>query len=50
MVVVAAAVDGLIECATCFLRQQFWNEEKVICLRVTNVALTDSLFLFFFNF
>lgn len=47
MAVVVAAVDGLIERTTCFLRQHIWNEEKVISVPVTNV-LTDSLFLFLF--
>lgn len=46
MAVVVAAVDGLIECTTCFLRQQVWSEEKVISVPVTN-ALTDSLFFYF---
>lgn len=46
MAVVVAAVDGLIECTTCFRRQQVWSEEKVISVPVTNV-LTDSLFFYF---
>lgn len=46
--VVVAAVDGLIGCTICFLRQQFWNEEKVISVPVTNI-LTDSLFFLIFN-
>lgn len=47
MAVVVAAVDGLIECTTCFLRQQVWSEEKMISVPVTKV-LTDSLFFSLF--
>lgn len=46
MAAVVAAVNGLINCITCFLGQHFRDDEKVINLRNTNV-LTDSLFLFF---
>lgn len=45
MAAVVAAVNGLIKCITCFLGQQFRDDEKVINLQNTNV-LTDVLFLF----